>query len=142
MDELAIHKDKSKLLPLGLLAAFFMLLGVTMLGNPQIYVGPLWNSLNLIRVLGGLCMVFFWITVFIGVRALTDHTPELILDQQGFTPRKGFLNKSNKSSRAKILWKNISTIRENKANKQRVIEIELNDLKKVFQARPSPYLAK
>ena len=120
MDELAIHKDKSKLLPLGLLAALFMLLGVTMLGNPQIYVGPLWNSLNLIRVLGGLCMVFFWITVFFGVRALTDHTPELVLDQHGFTPRKGAMNKSEKSSRAKILWTDISIIRESNVNKQRV----------------------
>ena len=72
-------------------------------------------------------MVFFWITVFFGVRALTDHTPELVLDQHGFTPRKGFMNKSEKSSRAKILWKDISIIRESNVNKQRVIEIELND---------------
>ncbi len=127
MDELAIFKDKSKLTRLGVLAALFMLLGVTMLSNPQAYTTPLWNSLNLIRMLGGLCMVFFWITVFIGVRALTDHTPQLTLDQQGFTPRKGFMNKGDKPSSGKILWKNIRNIRENTINKQRVIEIELND---------------
>ncbi|MCP4937445.1 MAG: hypothetical protein GY927_25345 [bacterium] len=129
MDELAIYKDKSKLPPLGLLAALFMLLGVTMLGNPQTYVDPLWNSLNLIRMLGVLCMVFFWIPVFFGVRALTDHTPELTLDSQGLTPSKGFIIRNDKSSRTKILWQNISIIRENTVNKQRVIEIELNDEK-------------
>ncbi len=127
MDELVILKSKSKLGPLALLAGLFLILGVTMLSTPEQFVNQLWNSLNLIRVLGGLCMVFFWITVFIGVRALTDHTPQLTLDPQGFTLRTRFVNKSEKSSGAKILWKDISIIRENNVNDQRIIEIELND---------------
>ena len=90
-------------------------------------LGPLWNSLNLIRMLGGLSMVFFWVTMFIGVRALTNRTPELTLDRHGFTPRKALINKKSRSLGEKFLWKNIKNIRQNTVNKQQVIDIEFND---------------
>lgn len=127
MDELLILKNKSKLVPLGLLAVLFLLLGVTMLNTPESYVGRLWNSLNLIRSLGGISLVFFWVTMFIGVRALTNQTPELTLDRHGFTSRKGLINKQSVSQGEKFLWKNIKNIRQNTVNKQQVIEIEFND---------------
>ncbi len=127
MDELVIDKSKSKLGPLALLAGLFLILGVTMLSTPEHCVNQLWNSLNLIRTLGGLCMVFFWITLFIGVRILTDHTPGLIIDQQGFTSHRGFVRSSDKFSRERIPWRNIAEIKEFKSGKERLVEIEFRD---------------
>ena len=127
MDELVILKSKSKLGPLALLAGLFLILGVTMLSTPEQFVGQLWNSLNLIRVLGGLCMVFFWITVFIGVRALTDHTPELTLDSQGFTSRTGFVRNIDKFAGEKILWADLTKLQEFHTEKQKLLEVEFID---------------
>jgi len=124
MDELKITKSKAKLVPLGFVAVLFLVLGVSMLTTPEQFAGSLWNSLNLIRVLGGLSLVSFWVTMFLLVRRLTDQTPGLVLDKQGFTAHKALVRNVDKFAGETIPWQDIGNIRDVTLAKERFVRID------------------
>jgi polyferredoxin len=73
MNELSTERKKSLWLLLLVAAIVFLLPGIVMLNYPEFFVDGLWNSLNLMRIMGGVFLLIFTaIAVFTGLVALKN----------------------------------------------------------------------
>ncbi len=66
-----------------MLAALFLLVpGIVMLNRPEFFVEGLWNSLNLIRVMGGLFLALFAVVAGSCLLTARNHNYKMMEKQK------------------------------------------------------------
>ena len=120
-DKIEIQLSKKKLFISLIIGIGFVLASLFFLFKPEYFVNSLITSLNVVRIIGVVSVLFFGVCSIYIYRKIYDKSPGLIIDSSGV------YDNSNATSVGLIKWSDVLEIIDKKVVSERVILIKVND---------------
>lgn len=121
MERIEIYSSKKKSLFLLIGSLLFVLGGVYIFMNVEIFTGYRSRNPFFIKIIGIISILFFGLGIYVSVRQLLSNQLILIIDNQG-------LNVNPKKSQTEFIkWKNIIGFSELEIQNQKIIVINVNN---------------
>ena len=121
MERIEIYSSKKKSLLILIISLLFVVGGIYMFMNTEIFTGYRARSPLFIKTIGIASVLFFGLGIYVSIRQLIENQLILIIDKKG-------INISPKKSQTEFIeWKNINGFPELKIQTQKFVIIDVNN---------------